>query len=60
MMNKTKLNVYKKALHEVCEKFDGDEKFINQKIGEICCQEKLSVKEVTCFAHERLHFVVRF
>ena len=29
-MNKTKLNVYKKVLHKVCEKFDGAEEFINQ------------------------------
>ena len=35
-MNKTKLNVYKKELYKVCEKFDGAEEFINQKIEEIC------------------------
>ena len=57
-MNKTKLNVYKKVLHEVREKFDRAEEFINQKIKEICCQEKLSVEEVTYFAYERLRFVV--
>lgn len=27
-------------------KFDGAEKFIKDKIEEICCNEKLSVKEV--------------
>ena len=31
-MNKTKLNVYKKVLHEVSEKSDRAEEFINQKI----------------------------
>ena len=46
-MVKTKLNVYKKVLHKFCEKLDGAEEFINQKIEEICCQEKLSVEEVT-------------
>ena len=35
MMNKTKLNVYKKVLQKVCEKSDGAEEFINQKIEEI-------------------------
>ena len=60
MMNKTKLNVYKKVLHKVCEKFDGTEEFINQKIEETCCQEKLSMEEVTYFVYERLHFVVSF
>ena len=36
MMNKTKLNVYKKVLQKVCEKSDGAEEVINQKIEEIC------------------------
>ena len=35
MMNKTKLNVYKKVLQKVCEKSDGAEEVINQKIEEI-------------------------
>ena len=59
-MNKTKLNVYKKVLQEVCENFDGAEEFIDQKIEEICFQEKLSVEEVTCFVYQRLRFVVSF
>ena len=57
-MNKTKLNVYKKVLHEVCQKFNGAEEFINQKIKEICCQEKLSAEEVTYFIYEKFRFVV--
>ena len=60
MMNKTKLNVYKKVLQKVCEKSDGAEEFINQKIEEIYYQEKLSVEEITCFVYERLRFVVSF
>ena len=35
ILNKTKLNVYKKVLHKVCEKSDGAGEFINQKIEEI-------------------------
>ena len=30
------LKFYKMVLHEVCEKFNGAEKFIKEKIGEIC------------------------
>ena len=48
-MNKTKLKVYKKVLHEVCKNFD--EEFMNQKIEEICFQKKLYVKEVTYFVY---------
>ena len=46
-MNNAKLNVYKKVLEEVVEKFYGVEEFIKQKIKEICSIEKLSVEEVT-------------
>ena len=43
-MNKIKFNVCKRVLHEVCEKFDGAEEFVKQKIEEICCQERFSVE----------------
>ena len=59
-MNKSKLSIYKRLLHEFCEKFDGAEEFINRKIEEICSQEKLLVEKVTCFVYERLHFDVNF
>ena len=59
-MSKTKLNVYKKVLHEVCQKFNGAEEFINQKIKEFCCQERLSAEEVTYFIYGRFRFVVSF
>ena len=39
-MNKVKLNVYQKVLHEVWKKFDGAEEFIGEKTEEICCQQK--------------------
>ena len=42
-----KINVYKKVLQKVCEKFDGAEEFIKEKIEEICNNGKLSVEEVT-------------
>ena len=48
MNNTKKLNVYKKVLQELCEKFDGAEEFIREKIEGICSEEKvLSVEEVT-------------
>ena len=59
-MNKTKLNVYKKVLHEVCEKFNEAEEFINKKIEETGCQEMLLVKHIIYFVYERLCFVVNF
>ena len=60
MMNKAKLNVYRKVLHKVCEKSDAAEEFIKTKIEEICLQKKLLVKEVSYFASKRLCFVVAF
>ena len=45
-MNTAKLNVHKKVLQEVCEKFIGAKEFIKDKIEEICCNEKLSVEDV--------------
>ena len=46
-MNNTKLNVYKKVLQEVWEKFNGAEDFIKERIEELCNNGKLSVEEVT-------------
>ena len=43
-MNTTKMHVNKKVLCEVFVKSDGAEEFVNQKIEEICCQEKLSME----------------
>ena len=39
---------------------NGTEEFINQRIEETCCQETLSVKEVTYVVCERLRFVFSF
>ena len=43
-MNNPKLNVYKK---DICEKFDGAEEFIRDKIEKICSNGKLSEEEAT-------------
>ena len=40
-MNNIKIKVYKKLLREICEKYDGLEAFINERIKEICSHEKL-------------------
>ena len=45
--NNTKLNVYRKVLQEVCEKFNGAEKYIKERIEEPCSKSKLSIDEET-------------
>ena len=46
-MNNTKINIYKKVLQEVCEKFSGAEAFVRERIEELCNEKKLSAEEVT-------------
>ena len=46
-MNNTKLNVYRKVLLEVSEKFNGAEVYIRERIEELCRESKLSAEEVT-------------
>ena len=46
-MSNTKLNVYKKVLQEVCEKFNGVEQYIKERIEVLCSKSKLSVEAVT-------------
>ena len=46
-INNAKLNIYKKALQEVCEKFDGAKEFTRDKIEEICSNQNLYVDAVT-------------
>ena len=48
--NNIKPKVYKKLPREICEKCDGAEDCINDRIGEICSQEKLSSEEMICFS----------
>ena len=46
-MSNTKLNIYKKVLQEVSEKFNGAEQYIKGRIEVLCSESKLSVEEVT-------------
>ena len=48
-MNNAKLNVYKKILQEVCERFVGTEEFMKHKVEEMFCNEKLSVERGNLF-----------
>ena len=58
-MTSAKLNVYRKVLQEIWEKFDGAEEFIRDRIQEICCNKKLSAEEITYFAYERLQQLLK-
>ena len=46
-MNNIKINIYKKVLQEICEKFNDAEAFIRERTEELCNEEKLSAEEVT-------------
>ena len=46
-MNNTKINVSKKVLRELCEKFNGAEVYIKERIEQLRSENKLSVEEVT-------------
>ena len=48
-MNATKVKIYKQLLRDICNKYVRAEKYINEKIKEICSHEKLSVEEVVYF-----------
>ena len=56
-MNKIKIKVYKKVLKEISKKYEGAEDFINNRIDEICPQEKLSAEEVIYFHVSFLQFL---
>ena len=49
MNSKTKIDVYKKDIEEVCEKFEGALEFINHKVDELCFQEAISTEEVRLY-----------
>ena len=46
-MSNTRIIIYKKVLQEVCEKFNGVEAFVKERIEELCNEKKLSAEEVT-------------
>ena len=56
-MSNTKSNVYQKVLQEVCEKFNGAEQYVKERIEELCSESKLSLDEVTyLFANDYNNF----
>ena len=56
-MNNLKIKVYKTIIKEVAEKYDTAEDFTNNRIDEICSQEKLSTEEVIYFLAGFLQFM---
>ena len=46
-MNNTKININKKVLQEVCEKFNDAEAFVRERIEELCNEKKLLAEEVS-------------
>ena len=54
-MNATKVNICKQVLHDICNKYVGAERYINERFKEICSHDKLSVEgEIHFF--KRLRF----
>ena len=49
MINKTKVEVYRGALRDVPQNFEGAENFIEQQIEEICERKILSFEELFYF-----------
>ena len=45
-MSNTKVNVYKNVLQKVCEKINGAEQYIKERIEVFCSESKLSIDEV--------------
>ena len=43
-MNNTKINIYKIVLQEVCEKFNGTEQYITERIKELCNKKNYQQK----------------
>ena len=55
-IHNTKINLYEKLLQELCEKFDGAEFYIKERIEELCSEKKLSAEgnSFVLFVYERL------
>ena len=58
-MNNVKLNVYKQVLQKVCEKFNGAEDFIKERIEELCSNGKLSLDRGNLFVYQRLRQLLK-
>ena len=57
-MNNANLNVCKKVLQEVCEKFDGTKELIKDKIEDTCSNEIISGSG-NLFVYERLRQILK-
>ena len=53
-MNNIKINIYKKVLQEVCEKFDDVKAFVRERIEELCNQKKIFSGRGNLFVYEQL------
>ena len=58
-MNSTKINIYKKVLQEVCEKFNGAEAFVRERIEELCSEKKIISERGNLFVCERLRKLLK-
>ena len=46
-MNNIKINIYKKVLQGVCEKFNDVKAFVGERTDELCNEKKLAAEELT-------------
>ena len=46
-LNNAKVNICKKVLEEVCQKFNDAEAFVRERTEELCNEKTLSAEEVT-------------
>ena len=46
MNSKSKNKIYKKIIEEVCKEYEGAQKFITNKVKELCSQEGIFTDEV--------------
>ena len=46
-MDNIKINIYKKVLQEVCEKFNDAEAFVRERIEELCNKKNYQQKRLT-------------
>ena len=49
MNSKTKINIYKKVIEEVCKEYEGVHEFISNKIYELCSEEGISTEKVRLY-----------
>ena len=49
MNAKTKINIYRKVIEEVSNKYEGAGEFIQKKINELCSEHGISTEEVRLY-----------